>query len=177
MTLHAAKGLEFPAVAMVGMEEGLLPHARALADPTGAEMEEERRLCFVGITRAMKRLHLTSAKYRTVRGVPERTIPSRFLSEAGTKNLSLSDQTDASNGYDNADWDAPRPRTGAAPAPSPRLSGLAALFPPGTKVRHPQFGPGVIKSLTPGAQARAVVDFRDVGTKTLVLEYARLTPV
>jgi DNA helicase-2/ATP-dependent DNA helicase PcrA len=79
MTLHAAKGLEFPCVAIVGMEESLLPHSRAITSMSDAEMEEERRLCFVGITRAMRRLLMTSAKLRTMRGIPERTIPSRFL--------------------------------------------------------------------------------------------------
>jgi DNA helicase-2/ATP-dependent DNA helicase PcrA len=176
MTLHAAKGLEFPAVAMVGMEEGLLPHARALSGVGDNEMEEERRLAFVGITRAMKRLMMTAAKYRTVRGISERTIPSRFLQEIGAANLTLSDQSDAF-GDDAGSWDETgRPRGGGAPAAA-RVTGLAAQFPPGCSVRHPQFGPGTIRSVTPGAQARAVVEFRDVGVKTLVLEYARLTRV
>ncbi len=79
MTLHAAKGLEFPAVAMIGLEEGLFPSQRAAE--SDADAEEERRLCFVGVTRAMRKLLITSAKYRTIRGVRERTIPSRFLGE------------------------------------------------------------------------------------------------
>src|SRR5690606_13747377 len=79
MTLHAAKGLEFRAVAMIGLEEGLLPHSRARESQ--AELEEERRLAFVGITRAMERLLITSAKYRTVRGLRDRTVPSQFLRE------------------------------------------------------------------------------------------------
>ena len=82
MTLHAAKGLEFPFVAMVGMEDGLIPHARAVgfaANPD--EMEEERRLAFVGITRAMKQLVLSNARYRMIRGQTERTIASQFLAE------------------------------------------------------------------------------------------------
>ncbi|HEX2837761.1 MAG TPA: UvrD-helicase domain-containing protein [Phycisphaerales bacterium] len=181
MTLHAAKGLEFPAVAMVGMEEGLLPHARALTAATDNEMEEERRLCFVGMTRAMKRLMMTAAKYRTVRGISERTIPSRFLSEIGAGNLTVSDESDTFGDHAETEWsDQPRPRLGgptSAPPPQPRLSGLAAQFPPGCAVRHPQFGPGTIRSVTPGPQARAEVEFRDVGRKTLVLEYARLTRV
>ena len=79
MTLHAAKGLEFPAVVMIGLEEDLLPHARVREMPE--QLEEERRLCFVGITRAERRLLITSARYRTVRGVPQRTITSRFIEE------------------------------------------------------------------------------------------------
>ncbi len=186
MTLHAAKGLEFPGVAIVGMEEGLLPHARALTSASDNEMEEERRLAFVGITRAMKRLLLTAAKYRTVRGISERTIPSRFLQEIGASNLSLSDESDSfgDGASEETEWsDSPRPRPlgggslgGGSSGPA-RLTGLAAQFPPGCAVRHPQFGPGTIKSVTPGAQPRAEVEFRDVGKKTLVLEYARLTRV
>src|SRR5581483_418824 len=79
MTLHAAKGLEFPVVAIIGLEEGCLPHARARGNLN--ELEEERRLCFVGITRAQERLILTKAAYRTLRGLRERTITSPFLGE------------------------------------------------------------------------------------------------
>jgi DNA helicase-2/ATP-dependent DNA helicase PcrA len=186
MTLHAAKGLEFPAVAMVGMEEALLPHSRAVTSPSDAEMEEERRLCFVGITRAMQRLLMTAAKYRTMRGTPERTVPSRFLAELPQQYLRVSDQSDTFADL-GAEWNegrgedvefgAGRP---ARPAPSsaPRaVGGIAGQFPAGCTVRHPQFGLGTVKSVTPGAQARAVIEFREAGTKTLVLEYARLTRV
>jgi len=79
MTLHAAKGLEYPAVAMIGVEDGLLPHDRA--NSSDSEMEEERRLCFVGVTRAMQKLYLTHARYRTVFGQSNVTIPSRFFRE------------------------------------------------------------------------------------------------
>ncbi|MCA9277353.1 MAG: ATP-binding domain-containing protein, partial [Phycisphaerales bacterium] len=103
MTLHAAKGLEFPAVAIVGLEEGLLPAQRAIADDD--ELEEERRLCFVGITRAMQHLTMTSARYRTHRGLRERTIPSRFLSELPESAITLSDQTD--------EWDNDEPTWGS----------------------------------------------------------------
>ncbi len=99
MTLHAAKGLEFPVVAMIGLEEGCLPHARGLESPS--ELEEERRLCFVGITRAMRRLLMTSSRYRTVRGVPERTISSRFLEELPAEHVLKSDQA----GWQEPGWD------------------------------------------------------------------------
>ncbi|MEM9373698.1 MAG: UvrD-helicase domain-containing protein [Planctomycetota bacterium] len=92
MTLHASKGLEFPAVAMIGLEEGCLPHSRA--NDSEEQLEEERRLAFVGITRAMRRLHITSARRRTVRGMSERTIPSRFLEELPTEHIVVSDQAD-----------------------------------------------------------------------------------
>ncbi len=82
MTLHAAKGLEFPFVAMVGMEDGLIPHARAIGfNASPDEMEEERRLAFVGITRAMKQLVFSHARYRMIRGQTERMIASQFLAE------------------------------------------------------------------------------------------------
>jgi DNA helicase-2/ATP-dependent DNA helicase PcrA len=187
MTLHAAKGLEFKAVAMIGLEEGLLPHTRAFDNE--ADLEEERRLCFVGVTRAMRRLLLTSAKYRTIRGLQERTIPSRFLGEMPHDVLLVSDQSDTlgdlgeewgGSSERGQSFDIPgqshravgAPRRHSTPAP-----GSAGEFPVGCQVRHPQFGIGTIKALQPGANARATIQFRDVGTKTLVLEYARLTRV
>src|SRR6185295_3110360 len=91
MTLHAAKGLEFPVVAIIGLEEGCLPHARAREHPE--QMEEERRLCFVGITRAQKKLILTKAAYRTMRGLRERTVTSPFLTEMPRSDLEVLDRT------------------------------------------------------------------------------------
>ncbi|HHN78596.1 MAG TPA: hypothetical protein ENK11_07995, partial [Phycisphaerales bacterium] len=175
MTLHAAKGLEFPAVAMIGMEEGTLPHARAF-DSDDA-LEEERRLAFVGITRAMRKLYMTSAMYRTVRGMSERTIPSRFLDEIGAEHVVRSDQSDA-GGFDESPL-----ATGSMEAKiaefrsATRAGGVAASrqFPPGTRVRHPQFGEGrVVEVRGAGSGARVQVNFRGLGRKTLVLEYARL---
>jgi DNA helicase-2/ATP-dependent DNA helicase PcrA len=189
MTLHAAKGLEFPAVAMVGLEEGLLPAQRALASED--ELEEERRLCFVGITRAMHHLTMTSARYRTHRGLRERTIPSRFISELPEGGITLSDQTDAyddtardwGSDFDSSNTPASKFKTGN-PKPTPKLPGelsyeqdepeihnLAA----GATVRHPQFGVGVVASISSkGMNARATIEFQDAGRKTLVLQYARL---
>jgi DNA helicase-2/ATP-dependent DNA helicase PcrA len=173
MTLHAAKGLEFGAVAMIGMEEGTLPHSRARESES--ELEEERRLCFVGITRAMRRLHVSAAKYRAIRGLSERTIPSRFLAEMPTEYMNIHDKgggLESTTEWDEMDQSAPEDRP-ARKAASP----MAAEFPVGCRVRHPQFGIGEIKSIMSGAQTRAEVQFRDVGRKTLILEYARLTKV
>jgi DNA helicase-2/ATP-dependent DNA helicase PcrA len=166
MTLHAAKGLEFRAVAMIGLEEGLLPHSRSRE--SNAELEEERRLAFVGITRAMERLLMTSAKYRTVRGMRDRTVPSQFLRELPEDSIALSDQADAQS-FDDADdefgerverrWGEPK---------------MNAEFPVGSMVRHPRFGVGKVMAVTGGVDAKATVAFRDVGTKTLVLRYANL---
>ncbi len=181
MTLHAAKGLEFPAVAMIGMEEGTLPHARAF-DSDDA-LEEERRLAFVGITRAMRKLYMTSAMYRTVRGMSERTIPSRFLDEIGAGHVVRSDQSDAWSGGGDGFDESPMAtgsmeeklaaiRLTRKPAGKPSSAGR---FPPGSRVRHPQFGEGrVIEVHGTGSGARVQVNFRGLGKKTLVLEYARL---
>jgi DNA helicase-2/ATP-dependent DNA helicase PcrA len=175
MTLHAAKGLEFPIVAMIGLEEGLLPHSRARE--SDAALEEERRLAFVGITRAMRKLHISSAKYRTLRGISERTIPSRFLSELGKVGVTFSDQSDTLGGLDEGD-DAflrdERGRGSGGAGVSGTSSRQSPKFPVGAMVRHPQFGVGKVISASTGANARATIQFRDAGTKTLVLEYARL---
>jgi DNA helicase-2/ATP-dependent DNA helicase PcrA len=172
MTLHAAKGLEFGAVAMIGMEENTLPHSRARESES--ELEEERRLCFVGITRAMRRLLLTAAQSRTIRGLSERTIPSRFLAELPMECMNVVDRSSqyaAAPGWDDLSQLEPEDAPGSGRA----ATGLAAQFPVGAKVRHPQFGIGEVKAVTPGTQTRAEVFFRDVGRKTLILEYARLT--
>ena len=169
MTLHAAKGLEFPAVAMIGLEEGLLPHARS--NQSDEMLEEERRLCFVGITRAMRRLTITSARYRTHRGMPERTIASRFLEELDPDHCRVRDRDDEP--IDDFDA-APTGAIGGSPMDRAGTD-LASQFPEGATVRHPQFGVGVIVTVSRGRYARARVRFRDVGEKTLILEYARLT--
>ena len=176
MTLHAAKGLEFGAVAMVGLEEGLLPHSRAM--DSDSQLEEERRLCFVGITRAMRRLLITGARYRTIRGLSERTISSRFLDEFDPAHVRVSDQADAYSGLHDSDWAEPRttsneplPRRASAP------SGMEVQFPTGSRVRHPQFGVGTVRSIISGTSSRAVIEFQSVGVKTLLLEYTRLQRV
>lgn len=172
MTLHAAKGLEFAAVAIIGLEEGLLPHARSREND--AALEEERRLCFVGMTRAMRSLLLTCARYRTIRGIPERTIPSQFLAQLQGPQVVVTDTAG-----DIGAWSRPAPvREGPSrrfepDADSSRGPGL----PVGARVRHPQFGVGEVLDVTGGANARARINFRGVGVKTLVLEYARLEVV
>lgn len=196
MTLHAAKGLEFEAVAVIGLEEGILPHMRSRESE--AMLEEERRLAFVGITRAMRRLHLTCAAYRTQRGIQERTIPSRFLKEIGGESVRVSDaagsyREDSLRGideeYSQVEYDedsarkagrGPFRRVAGDDADRPTRAGgskLAAQFPVGALVRHPQFGIGRVKALVRDVQPRAVVEFQQAGTKTLVLEYARLVRI
>jgi DNA helicase-2/ATP-dependent DNA helicase PcrA len=189
MTLHAAKGLEFSAVAMIGLEEGLLPHSRAFESE--ADLEEERRLCFVGMTRAMHRLQLSCAKYRTLRGVPERTIPSRFLGELPREHARVSDQSEAFDDFEGAGGAGAMGRGFTSKGLEDRLEQVRTQrlelagagdrarseYPPGCTVRHPQFGEGVVVSVKGGQNPRAEIKFKGAGVKTLVLEYARLVRV
>ncbi len=170
MTLHAAKGLEFPAVAIIGLEEGLLPSMRALEED--ADGEEERRLCFVGITRARRHLLMTSARYRTHRGVSERTMASRFIEELPTGEIQLTNHADAPS---EDDFDPGEGRGGLRyERDEDSYGGLSA----GMHVRHPQFGIGRVVSFSGiGANRRAIIDFKDLGRKTLILQYARLQVV
>jgi DNA helicase II / ATP-dependent DNA helicase PcrA len=167
MTLHAAKGLEFPVVAMIGLEEGILPHSRARGNLE--ELEEERRLCFVGITRAQQRLILSKAQYRTIRGLKERTVTSPFLNEMPAEALHITDRT----GLDTlGDRDDDREYV------RQESKGLAGQFRRGQMVRHPTFGVGRIADVSDmGQHTRAVIEFSSAGRKTLILQYARLEPV
>ncbi len=156
MTLHAAKGLEFEVVAAVGLEEGLLPHQRSLESPD--QMEEERRLLFVGITRAKRRLRLHHARYRTIRGVNERTIRSQFLRQLPEQEIETINRSDEGE-QDARAHSHPDLRKGAV-------------------VRHPQFGLGTVLGVAGrGHSARAKIRFNEGGVKTLVLEYARIEKV
>jgi DNA helicase-2/ATP-dependent DNA helicase PcrA len=166
MTLHAAKGLEFPAVAIIGMEEGILPHSRARTDFN--KLEEERRLCFVGITRAEQHLLLSKAVYRTIRGLRERTVSSPFLGELPPEHLQVIDRT----GMDVDDDDASRERA------YEETARLAQRFRKGQLVRHPTLGIGRIAEVSQiGQQTRAIVEFNTAGRKTLILEFARLEAI
>ena len=164
MTLHAAKGLEFPVVAMIGLEDGCLPHSRSR--DSLAELEEERRLAFVGITRAQERLIVARAQYRTTRGVRERTAPSAFLKELPEEHLIHVDRTGLSDLTGGPTRDRQRQDYAR------ELGGLASRFRVGQRVRHTTFGVGKILDLSAGSTAKATIDFQNVGKKTLVLEYA-----
>ena len=165
MTLHAAKGLEFPVVAMIGLEEGCLPHARARGNLH--ELEEERRLCFVGITRAQERLLMTKAAYRTLRGLRERTVTSPFLNEMPRDAFEIIDRTGVSGAFDQTAEHRERAQT--------EQERLSRQFNRGQLVRHPTFGLGRIVDISDmGQHTRAVIDFNQAGRKTLILQYARL---
>jgi DNA helicase-2/ATP-dependent DNA helicase PcrA len=180
MTLHAAKGLEFDLVAMVGCEEGLLPHARSREGTD--DVEEERRLCFVGMTRARRRLWMTHAANRTVRGMRMGAMESGFLREIPEEHVERTGVTRSwLEGGDDGSGDAGGGGDDAVDAPwtdefePARPKGLGAQFPVGCQVRHALFGVGTVQAILPRGSVTSVrVAFRTVGVKTLVLEYAKL---
>ncbi len=167
LTLHAAKGLEFPVVAMIGLEEMILPHARVQDHPD--QIEEERRLCFVGITRAEDLLFMTKAARRTLRGQTLPTAGSRFLAELPASKLEVLDATG---------FDAPSKRDVERVQAQIESDGLARRFRPGQRVRHDAYGVGKIIDISEmGQHTRVVVQFDRVGRKNLILPFARLKPV
>ena len=160
MTLHTAKGLEFDRVYLVGMEEGLFPHQRSSGDP--AQLEEERRLCYVGITRARARLTLSYARHRRMHGAEFYPQPSRFLGEIPPEFIDEVRLGGAIAGdfVNNTQPDADAP------------------FGPGQRVLHARFGEGTVMNLEGrGSHARIQVNFEQAGAKWLVLAYANLQPV
>jgi DNA helicase-2/ATP-dependent DNA helicase PcrA len=168
MTVHAAKGLEFHTVFVTGLEEGLFPHDNSLNEPDG--VEEERRLMYVAMTRARRRLYLTHAQTRMLHGQTRYHIVSRFLSEVPPDLVQwLSPQRRRGGAADAAAWSA------AATVPQPTASATGWRI--GQSVRHAKFGLGVvIDAEGRGGDARLQVNFRDAGVKWLALEYANLEP-
>ncbi len=159
MTLHSAKGLEFPAVAIIGLEEGILPHSRSLDKPS--DIEEERRLLFVGITRSENVLTLSYARNRTVHGSSLATIKSEFL-----RNLT---------GLDNQDTSFEREITYEAEPQYDYEEDQTQQFYNGQLVRHPKLGMGRIQELIPSREnAKVIVQFNTGSRKTLILKYANL---
>jgi DNA helicase II / ATP-dependent DNA helicase PcrA len=183
MTMHSAKGLEFPVVIIAGLEEGLFPHARAIDDD--GELEEERRLCYVGITRAQRYLVLTSAARRRVFGEYQSNDPSRFIDEIPPELLehvpstfvssrqSVSQGRGRSNGRSWTRRDAPeQPAPYAYEDEDQSESGGVRT---GTRVRHPTFGVGTVLSVEPlEDDTKLVVRFSSVGQKTLRARFAKL---
>ena len=207
MTLHAAKGLEFKAVFMIGMEERLFPHARSLDDLDG--MEEERRLCYVGMTRARERLYLLNARRRYLFGQEQCNPPSRFLKDIPPELLDdkgITTSSPAANPYPSAAergyYAAARMNSNATPSSrtegAPQLHNLSAIAdtfsdeieivpePPeegdgvyiGMKVRHGKFGVGTIRKMEgEGDGQKVIVWFNSVGPKKLMLRFAGLERV
>ena len=198
MTIHAAKGLEFPVVFMVGLEEMTFPGRRAIDDIDPAAMEEERRLCYVGVTRAMARLYLSAARYRRIYGQEEIRRPSRFLGELPDAVVGDFPELEsarrwararasgpvtvtptADRGGDRIEYD--EPNAGTAPPPSrrgptetPSWTAGDGTYAPGTAVDHNLFGRGVVQSAEgSGAKARLTIAFPDHGTKKVVARFVK----
>ncbi len=168
MTLHAAKGLEFPCVFLVGFEDGIFPHSRSLI--ANQELEEERRLCYVGITRAMQLLYITYANYRTIYGTSNRSNPSRFLLELPedkVDNLKKRKKATVAKSTVTTNFNP-----GVA---SPTKTVSSNKIEVGCKVRHAKWGVGtVVGKEGQGAEALVKVAFPGVGVKQLALGYANL---
>ncbi len=180
MTVHAAKGLEFHTVFLSGLEEGLFPHENSLNDING--LEEERRLMYVAMTRARRRLYLTLAQSRMLHGQTRYNIPSRFLGEVPEKLLKWLSPAVGVKTNDNfvvADSANDFRYNRAIQRNSlNQSSGNAAQWRIGQIIRHAKFGEGVIIAYEgAGNDARVQIKFNDVGIKWLMLEYAKLTPV
>ena len=161
MTLHSAKGLEFPLVFMTGLEETLFPHGRSMESPD--QLEEERRLCYVGITRAMKKLYLTYAESRRLHGNDIFNPPSRFIKEIPSECIMEI--------RPKASVTVPYSRNESKPMDFEDQIGIAL----GQKVQHPKFGQGIVLNYEgAGESARVQVNFESAGTKWLVLSFANL---
>ena len=165
ITLHAAKGLEYPVVFLIGLEEGVLPHIRSFDDPR--QMEEERRLCYVGMTRAMDLLYLSRSYRRFSFGQQAANPPSRFLNDVpahtkrpyGSTGRSYAEAAAAPSMFENVE-----------PAED-------SMWSAGDRVAHPKFGPGVIVSAQKnGSDVEYVVAFETAGTRRLLQSYAKLVP-
>jgi DNA helicase-2/ATP-dependent DNA helicase PcrA len=180
MTLHSAKGLEFPVVALSGLEQGLFPHSRSRDDED--DLEEERRLLYVGMTRARARLVLTGANRRRVFGEYQSTTPSQFLEEVPTELVEEEFSRGSYVSRPSSGWEyranpyGRRPRE-TPPSPSfvyeeeDQTPGLR----PGASVRHQQFGVGTVLSVEElGDDQKLVVRFTSVGQKTLRARFAKL---
>jgi DNA helicase-2/ATP-dependent DNA helicase PcrA len=195
MTLHTAKGLEFPVVFLAGLEDGLFPHQRSLNDLDS--LEEERRLAYVGTTRAMKQLYLTYAEQRRLHGIDSYGMASRFIAEIPEELVEEvrprihagrpgAPAWGGARGGSSGGWrQAGESRDGAGGARGGAAGAAARLEEPaapgmrlGARVRHGKFGEGVVLNVEgQGAHARVQVNFESQGTKWLMLQYANLEPV
>lgn len=160
MTLHNAKGLEFPVIFIIGLDDGVFPHVRSLGDPS--ELEEERRLCYVGITRAQDRLFMTNAWSRMLWGGTNYNPPSRFLSEIPEELVTKIDKRRRRAAYETD-------------SSATRSTVDASQITPGDRVVHNKWGSGVVLDITgTGDRAEATVQFDELGQKRLLLAWAPL---
>ena len=170
MTLHASKGLEFPVVFIAGMENGLFPHSRSFDEPL--EMEEERRLCYVGMTRAERWLFLTSALWRRLYGTEQQQMPSAFLQDIPMTCITNHSPQLEVPGYEAPRLEPPRPATPPrTQPPSVPAASLAA----GAVVQHAQFGRGVVQKCEgEGDAMKLTILFSDHGFKKIMPKYASM---
>jgi len=179
MTVHSAKGLEFDAVFISGLEEGLFPHENSLTEADG--IEEERRLMYVALTRARRRLYLSLAQCRMLHGQTRYGIASRFFNEIPENLMRRVNAKPRARGFRADERAGPGivslGSKGVTAAPTSLNAEPSILWRIGQNVVHPKFGSGVIVSAEGrGADARVQVNFRNTGLKWLVLEYAKLAP-
>ena len=186
MTLHSSKGLEFPVVFLVGMEEGLFPHARTLMDET--EIEEERRLCYVGITRAKEKLFLSSTKMRTIYGNTVTYPPSRFLQEIPARLVKTIKRQERFSALENfkqvSEKYSARPQKPASTfnphsfmpqKPAAAAGGTGTRFNTGDRVSHSKWGEGMVVSIKDSPDGQEVkVAFAGAGVRSLLTKYAVL---
>lgn len=186
MTLHSSKGLEFPVVFLVGMEEGLFPHARTLMDET--EIEEERRLCYVGITRAKEKLFLSSTKMRTIYGNTVTYPPSRFLQEIPARLVKTIKRQERFSALENfkqvSEKYSARPQKPAGTfnphsfmpqKPAAAAGGTGTRFNTGDRVSHSKWGEGMVVSVKDSPDGQEVkVAFAGAGVRSLLTKYAVL---
>lgn len=186
MTLHSSKGLEFPVVFLVGMEEGLFPHARTLMDET--EIEEERRLCYVGITRAKEKLFLSSTKMRTIYGNTVTYPPSRFLQEIPARLVKTIKRQERFSALENfkqvSEKYSARPQKPASTfnphsfmpqKPAAAAGGTGTRFNTGERVSHSKWGEGMVVSVKDSPDGQEVkVAFAGAGVRSLLTKYAVL---
>jgi DNA helicase-2/ATP-dependent DNA helicase PcrA len=185
MTLHTAKGLEFPVVFITGMEEGLFPHSRSMEE--GRDLEEERRLFYVGMTRAEHKLYLTSARYRRYFGNMDQQVsePSRFLSEIPQELIEEAGErrrkpTVAYGGatYNSVDAVLKALPTAARPQPAAAPRRSAGKWTMGTRVKHPKYGAGtILRTEGDGDDMKLTISFLSHGLKKMIAKYAELEQV
>ena len=186
MTLHAAKGLEFPVVFLVGMEEGIFPLARSLNDPD--ELEEERRLAYVGITRAQTKLYLTNTFNRTLYGKSQSNLPSRFIEEISPDLLEKATPPEETGSWQYAKINYPFAQshltspTRTRPAAAPKIAGKTTAgnvaWQIGDRIQHKKWGQGtVVKVNGQGEDAELDVAFKQEGIKRLLAEFAPIKKV
>lgn len=184
MTLHSSKGLEFDTVFIAGFEESIFPGYRAMQDGTQKELEEERRLCYVGITRAKRKLYLTAAKNRLQHGQRVFNMPSRFLKEIPSQLIDKEEQgltvrkADSAFNFESTVHYKNPARKSLNPYKMPEPKNVELNYTVGDMVRHIKFGIGEVLEMSPaGADYEITVEFKNAGTKKLMSKFANLKKI